>query len=483
MKRTGLLKFGTILADNDATLRVENTHGRRVEAQARPCADGSSASRGLPDLSRAREAEAEDLTSIPSGSCAATTGSPSPASPPPGISRPCAGTRSNRPPCCTPALGADLVPPARDTAPLPQGPCRHPPGRARRPREKTPANCRHRAHARRTGRRAACPPECQPLGCRRRSTAPDHPTAQRPRALRSRLRRQWAVGRAPAAGAQVRSPRATTSITTASSSSMRFPRHRLPAIEPPRAADRQLAACRGCRILDRRRLHHRDRRRLFGDAARRGGWRIGIHIAAPRLRARLDIDAVARQAPGPRPHAGQQDHHHARRIVHRPSFLGEGRDCPAVSLCLDITLGWRSGPPESRVELVPIVANLRHPTSSRCSTTATVHNGGPDFPVGSAELTLLWDLATVLEAGRGKPPATRTASTSASVDWTEGPRTAGRVSIGGMPAALADGQARRRADDPRQHDLGQSCSMPRHPLPVSRPGRRQVRMTTVAAPQ
>ncbi|HRV79664.1 MAG TPA: RNB domain-containing ribonuclease, partial [Thauera sp.] len=111
--------------------------------------------------------------------------------------------------------------------------------------------------------------------------------------------------------------------------------------------------------------------------------------------------------------------------------LAEGRDCPAVSLYLDITPGLAIVGEESRVELVPIVANLRHHDIEPVFNDDTVHNGGPDFQ-WKRELTLLWDLATVLEAGRGKAAGNEDRiDFGFSVDWTEetadGP---GRVSIG-----------------------------------------------------
>ena len=163
-----------------------------------------------------------------------------------------------------------------------------------------------------------------------------------------------------------------------------------------------------------------------------GGWRIGIHIAAPALGfARGSaLDAIARRRLSTVYMPGNKITMLPDEIV-QTFTLGEGRDCPAVSLYLDITPGLAIVGEESRVELVPIVANLRHHDIEPVFNDDTVHNGGPDFQ-WKRELTLLWDLATVLEAGRGKAAGNEDRiDFGFSVDWTEetadGP---GRVSIG-----------------------------------------------------
>ena len=163
-----------------------------------------------------------------------------------------------------------------------------------------------------------------------------------------------------------------------------------------------------------------------------GGWRIGIHIAAPALGfARGSaLDAIARRRLSTVYMPGNKITMLPDEIV-QTFTLAEGRDCPAVSLYLDITPGLAIVGEESRVELVPIVANLRHHDIEPVFNDDTVHNGGPDFQ-WKRELTLLWDLATVLEAGRGKAAGNEDRiDFGFSVDWTEetadGP---GRVSIG-----------------------------------------------------
>ena len=151
-----------------------------------------------------------------------------------------------------------------------------------------------------------------------------------------------------------------------------------------------------------------------------GGWRIGIHIAAPALGfARgSTLDTVARRRLSTVYMPGNKITMLPDEIV-QTFTLGEGRDCPAVSLYLDITPGLAIVGEESRVELVPIVANLRHHDIEPVFNDDTVHNGGPDFQ-WKRELTLLWDLATVLEAGRGKAAGNEDRiDFGFSVDWTQ----------------------------------------------------------------
>ncbi|HJV25295.1 MAG TPA: RNB domain-containing ribonuclease [Aromatoleum sp.] len=135
-----------------------------------------------------------------------------------------------------------------------------------------------------------------------------------------------------------------------------------------------------------------------------GGWRIGIHIAAPALGfARgSELDAIARRRlstvymPG-------------NKITMMPDAavetftLAAGRECPALSLYLDVTAALAIQRHETRIDRVPIVANLRHHDLEPVFNEQTLHDHSetPDFQ-WKRELTLLWDLASILEAGRGK---------------------------------------------------------------------------------
>jgi exoribonuclease-2 len=149
-----------------------------------------------------------------------------------------------------------------------------------------------------------------------------------------------------------------------------------------------------------------------------GGWRIGIHIAAPALGFTRGsaLDAIARRRLSTVYMPGNKITMLPDEIVERFTLAG-GRECPAVSLYLDVSPALAITAHESRVECVPIVANLRHHDIEPLFNEHTLMHGGPDFP-WKPQLTLLWDLATVLEAGRGKASTNQDqVDYSFYVDW------------------------------------------------------------------
>ncbi|MFZ5559073.1 MAG: ribonuclease catalytic domain-containing protein [Pseudomonadota bacterium] len=134
-----------------------------------------------------------------------------------------------------------------------------------------------------------------------------------------------------------------------------------------------------------------------------GRVRVGVHIAAPALAVTRGspADAQARKRlstvymPG-------------RKITMLPDAyveaftLGEGRECPVLSMYLDIdeetgAVAARS----SAVERVRIVANLRHDMLESQFNEDTLAAGRADYPY-ARELLFLWRLANRLQAGRGK---------------------------------------------------------------------------------
>jgi exoribonuclease-2 len=137
-----------------------------------------------------------------------------------------------------------------------------------------------------------------------------------------------------------------------------------------------------------------------------GGWQVGIHIAAPGLGFGPDSDLgrITRERlstvymPG-------------RKITMLPEAVVEhftlaaGQTVPAVSLYLDVASDLRLLGHETRMERVPIVANLRHHDIEPVFNAATLAAGLGEFPYRD-ELKLLWEFAQVLEAGRGKPSDT-----------------------------------------------------------------------------
>ncbi len=216
-----------------------------------------------------------------------------------------------------------------------------------------------------------------------------------------------------------------------------------------------------------------------------GGWRIGIHIAAPALGfARgTELDAIARRRLSTIYMPGGKITMLPDEVV-QTFTLTEGRDCPAVSLYLDVTAGLAIVGEESRVECVPIVANLRHHDIEPFFNDDTVHGeDGPDF-AWKRELTLLWDLATVLEAGRGKAGGNEDRiDFGFSVDWAQhtadGP---GHVSIGrrmrGSPMDKLVAELMIHAN----FTWGRLLDEAGVPGLYRAQGGGKVRMTTVAAP-
>ncbi|MEN9843154.1 MAG: hypothetical protein RLZZ612_983 [Pseudomonadota bacterium] len=147
-----------------------------------------------------------------------------------------------------------------------------------------------------------------------------------------------------------------------------------------------------------------------------GTVRLGIHIAAPALALSPDtaIDAVARSRLSTVYMPGHKITMLPDAVV-QTYTLQEGRDCPAVSLYVDLdesTLAVKAT--ESRVERVPIIANLRHdkldevlPDAFFDSTEAITNPDAHPALAWGQELRFLFRLAKHLkaqrEAVRGKP--------------------------------------------------------------------------------
>lgn len=135
------------------------------------------------------------------------------------------------------------------------------------------------------------------------------------------------------------------------------------------------------------------------------GWRVGIHIAAPGLGIApgSPLDVLARERLSTVYMPGNKITMLPEAAVE--SFtLAAGRDCPAVSLYLTVSTEFEITAHESRVELVPVVANLRHHDIEPLFNEETLAAGLADFPF-AAELRTLWQLANACEGRRGKPSA------------------------------------------------------------------------------
>lgn len=158
-----------------------------------------------------------------------------------------------------------------------------------------------------------------------------------------------------------------------------------------------------------------------------GGWRIGIHIAAPGLGIRPDsaLGNIARERLSTVYMPGRKITMLPEEVVERFT-LAAGREAPALSLYLDIGTDLAIRGTETRLELVPVRANLRHHDIEPVFNETTLRDGGPEFAY-QRELTLLWEFATVLEAGRGKPSVNQgQVEFSFYVDWSQ---PQGRVDI------------------------------------------------------
>ncbi len=124
-----------------------------------------------------------------------------------------------------------------------------------------------------------------------------------------------------------------------------------------------------------------------------GGVRIGIHIAAPALGIGLGTpaEAVARSRLS-------TVYHPAGKITMLPAALiaaytlVEGRDCPALSLYVDVNSTGEIAATETRLERVRVCANLRHEALEPVFNDAALASGVIDHPQ-AAELKVLWEFA------------------------------------------------------------------------------------------
>lgn len=216
-----------------------------------------------------------------------------------------------------------------------------------------------------------------------------------------------------------------------------------------------------------------------------GGWRIGIHIAAPGLGfgPGSSLDAIARRRLSTVYMPGRKYTMLPDEVVERFT-LDAGGAQPAVSLYLTLRADLALTGRETRLERVPVVANLRHHDIEPVFNEETLAGDGPDFPF-RRELTLLHDFACVLEAGRGKPSANQQFKDyNFHVDWSaQGPD--------GEPGRIAIGERRRGSPlDKLVAELmivanstwGKALDEAKIPAIYRAQGNGKVRMTTAAAP-
>lgn len=135
----------------------------------------------------------------------------------------------------------------------------------------------------------------------------------------------------------------------------------------------------------------------------------GIHIAAPGLAIQPDspVDKVARDRLSTVYMPGWKITMLPDEVVQAYTLI-EGRDCPAVSLYATVdeaTFEVRAV--ETKLERVPIVANLRHDQLDDVITEASLAGEAPADYAFATELAFCWRFAQALKAARevvrGKP--------------------------------------------------------------------------------
>jgi len=141
------------------------------------------------------------------------------------------------------------------------------------------------------------------------------------------------------------------------------------------------------------------------------GVRVGIHISAPALgfAPGSPLDALARERLSTAYMPGRKFTMLPEDVIARFS-LDHGGELPVVSLYLDIDEQHGVRGRHSRVERVPIVANLRH--AQYDALNEAFEKGETRGLAHEDELRTLWRVALALEAKRGRPSA------GASLDYT-----------------------------------------------------------------
>ena len=125
-----------------------------------------------------------------------------------------------------------------------------------------------------------------------------------------------------------------------------------------------------------------------------GGWRIGVHIAAPALGVApgSPVDAVARERLS-------TVYYPSGKITMLPDAairrytLSEAQPCPALSLYIDTSPELDVVALTNRLERVPIAANLRHDALERAFNAESIERGTIDHPRGR-ELNVLRSFAS-----------------------------------------------------------------------------------------
>lgn len=136
-----------------------------------------------------------------------------------------------------------------------------------------------------------------------------------------------------------------------------------------------------------------------------GKVRVGIHIAAPGLGIKCGdvLDTMARQRMSTVYMPGEKITMLPDELV-AAYTLGAGKNCPALSLYATLDpADWSVVATETRAEMVPIAANLRHNDLDALVTEESLsdamQDSTPDYP-HKADIALLWQWVQILEKGR-----------------------------------------------------------------------------------
>lgn len=165
-----------------------------------------------------------------------------------------------------------------------------------------------------------------------------------------------------------------------------------------------------------------------------GHLTVGIHIAVPALGFAPDseLGRIARQRLSTVYMPGKKITMLPDEVIERYTLLA-GKTAPALSLYLQVAKDLTIQSHHTRLEQVPIAANLRHHDLEPLFNAATLAAGLSAFPYAE-ELRTLWELAVALEAARGAANQTNRRDYAFVVDWEiSTAQGKGRISISGRP--------------------------------------------------
>ncbi len=133
-----------------------------------------------------------------------------------------------------------------------------------------------------------------------------------------------------------------------------------------------------------------------------GSVRVGIHIAAPALGITpgSDLDKLAATRLSTIYMPGDKITMLPEGLIEQYT-LAENRDCPALSLYVEVSPDYTIQNLSTKADSIRIAANLRHETLEPLFNEATIGQPGDAYPF-RRELEWLYGFAKQLEIGRGK---------------------------------------------------------------------------------